>query len=185
MSRPHFHPPNAPADRGSSSTTDSGSPRSLAGMAPEFVGIEPDAGDVNDLDFDASMTSVIAANEAKNTTTRKKLAEGARGIKRALRAESSFFAHAYRGLLIAISALILGVSATGWCFLIVSAALVLITETFRCAISISLDLLAEPGDPKAIAIREIASGGLLFASISSACLTIMVLGERLGEVLGW
>lgn len=182
MSKPHFLPPNASPDRGSS-PPEACPTRSTAGTSSVFVGDDPEVG--SDLDFEASVSEIIAATEAKNSTTRKKVSEGARGIKRALRAESSFFAHAYRGLLIAISALILGVSATGWCFLIVSAALVLITETFRCAISISLDLLAEPGDPKALAIREIASGGLLFASITSACLTIMVLGERLGEVLGW
>ncbi|MEW4571207.1 diacylglycerol kinase family protein [Tautonia sp. JC769] len=123
--------------------------------------------------------------EPRQATTRSKFDEGARGIKLAIRAESGFFAHAYRGLLIAICAVILGVSSTGWCFLIVSAALVLVAETFRCAIIATVDLIAEPGDPRARAAREIASGGLLFASITSGCLTVMVLSAKLSEMLGW
>jgi diacylglycerol kinase len=127
----------------------------------------------------------LASVEPRHATTRLKLAEGARGIKLAIRAESGFFAHAYRGLLIAITAAILGVSPTGWCFLIVSAALVLTAEAFRCALITSVELFAEPGDPRARIVREMASGGLLFASITSGCLTITVLSAKLGEMLGW
>lgn len=132
-----------------------------------------------------SSTLPAATIDRKRVTTRLKLAEGARGIKQAIRAESSFFAHAYRGLLIAISAIILGVPAIGWCFLLISAALVLLAETFRCTIHVILDELDDPDEPRFVAAREIASGGLLFASITSAGLTLMVLTSRLGELLGW
>ncbi|WP_169976707.1 diacylglycerol kinase family protein [Tautonia rosea] len=136
-------------------------------------------------DFSGSASDPQILTEPRHATTRLKFDEGARGIKLAIRSESGFFAHAYRGLLIAICAVILGVSSTGWCFLIVSAALVLVAETFRCAILATLDLLVEPGDPRVRNAREIASGGLLFASITSGCLTVMVLSAKLSEMLGW
>ncbi|WP_197446775.1 diacylglycerol kinase family protein [Tautonia plasticadhaerens] len=138
-----------------------------------------------DLEAEAEGLDHHPSGDRRGATTRRKLAEGARGIKLAIRAESGFFAHGYRGLLIAISAVILDVSPMGWCFLIVSAALVLLAETFRCGVIAVLDAAARPGDPKARAAEEIASGGLLFASITSACLTFTVLGSKLGELLGW
>lgn len=150
----------------------------------EAIGSEPLARVPQQEFADSSGESQIIT-EPRHATTRLKFDEGARGIKLAIRAESSFFAHAYRGLLIAICAVILGVSATGWCFLIISAALVLVAETFRCAIIATLDLVTDPGDPRARGAREIASGGLLFASITSGCLTVMVLSAKLSEMLGW
>ncbi|WP_152049745.1 diacylglycerol kinase family protein [Tautonia marina] len=150
----------------------------------EAIGSEPHTR-VLEQEFADSSGEAQIITEPRHATTRLKFDEGARGIKLAIRAESSFFAHAYRGLLIAICAVILGVSATGWCFLIISAALVLVAETFRCAIIATLDLMADPGDPRARGAREIASGGLLFASITSGCLTVMVLSAKLSEMLGW
>lgn len=161
MSKPHLFSTRSQSDAPSIPTVDN-APRSVEQAEVPLATIEP-----------------------RNATTRLKFAEGCRGIKLAIRAESGFFAHAYRGLLIAMTAAILGVSPTGWCFLIVSAALVLTAETFRCAILMTLDLVAEPGDPRARTAREISSGGLLFASITSGCLTVLVLSSRLSEMLGW
>ncbi|RUL84888.1 diacylglycerol kinase family protein [Tautonia sociabilis] len=181
MSAPHFfsHPSRGRGGPGSE-------PR------PDLPAAPPDGAEV-DPPSDAELVALPVppvlqeptAPSRRGATTRSKLAEGARGIKLAIRAESSYFAHAYRGLLIAISAALLGLSAGGWCLLIVSAALVLVAETFRCALCAALDAVADPADPLAKTAREIAAGGLLFASMTSAAITITVLVSRLGEVLGW
>lgn len=188
MSDPHLFPNRA---RGEGNQTgpdlrpgpDPALAASAPAPAPEPFEL-PSGAQLVDLEAEADELDPQPADR-RGATTRRKLAEGARGIKLAIRAESSFFAHGYRGLLIAISAAILDVPPMGWCFLIISAALVLLAETFRCGIIATLDAVARPGDPKARVAEEIASGGLLFASITSACLTFAVLGSKLGELLGW
>src|SRR5262245_55002888 len=65
---------------------------------------------------------------ADRGNARGKLAAGWRGLKSAIRGDSSFFAHGYRGTLIVITAALLGVDQRGWCLLVMGACLVLIAE---------------------------------------------------------
>jgi diacylglycerol kinase (ATP) len=115
----------------------------------------------------------------------EKLSGGLTGLRKAIRGDSSFFAHGYRGLLIALTAGILGVGPLGWCLLIVSAALVLGSELFHSA----LDRLSRSpllaGDRDVQAARDIAAGAVVVASLMSAALTLTVLISRLGAQLGW
>jgi diacylglycerol kinase len=107
-----------------------------------------------DLDLDLDLAERLAewgtppawTARAGRRTTREKLGAGLRGIKHALRGDSSFFAHAYRGLLIALTAAMLGIDPRGWCLLVLAAALVLIAELALSAV----DTLARAfGDPEA------------------------------------
>ena len=83
-------------------------------------------------------------------TCRGKLAAGWRGLKAAVRGDSSFFAHFYRGTLIAIAAAMLGVNLWGWCLLVLGACLVLLAELTHSAV----DTLARAvGDPRSSASR--------------------------------
>src|SRR5262249_61366050 len=82
---------------------------------------------------------------ADRGNARDKLAAGWRGLKSAIRGDSSFFAHGYRGTLIVITAAILGVDQWGWCLLVMGACLVLIAELAHSAV----DTLARAiGDPE-------------------------------------
>src|SRR5437588_9267366 len=78
------------------------------------------------------------AARAGRRGSRDKFAAGLRGLKHAIRGDSSFFAHAYRGTLIALTAALLGVSPWGWCLLVIAACLVLVSELMHSA----LDTLA-------------------------------------------
>ena len=62
--------------------------------------------------------SELAAH-ADRRNARGKLAAGWRGLKSAIRGDSSFFAHGYRGTLIVITAALLGVDQRGWCLLVI------------------------------------------------------------------
>src|SRR5206468_198678 len=53
------------------------------------------------------------AARADRRTTKEKFAAGLRGLKHAVRGDSSFFAHAYRGLLIGMTAAVLGIDPRG------------------------------------------------------------------------
>lgn len=118
-------------------------------------------------------------------TTRNKLLDGWHGLRHALRAESSFFAHAYRGLLIAISALIIGLGPLEWCLLAISAALVLGSELFHSCIARLSRSPALEGDKHVTAAREIAAGAAVVASLMSGAITLTVLISHVGVQLGW
>jgi diacylglycerol kinase len=116
---------------------------------------------------------------------RAKLAAGLVGLKIAFRGDSSFFAHAYRGLLIAMAAGLLGVGPSGWCFLVLGAGLVLIAELAHSAVDTLARALGDPLAPGPKAAREIASAGVLIAVIVFAAVSVTVFLLKLNEMLGW
>ena len=114
-----------------------------------------------------------------------KLAAGLRGLKYAMRGDSSFFAHAYRGLLIVITAGLLGVSPFGWLFLVLAAALVLVAELMHSAVDTLARTLGDAEAPGPKIAREIASAAVLIAVVTFAAVSIVVLLLKLNELLGW
>jgi diacylglycerol kinase len=116
---------------------------------------------------------------------RAKFTEGLSGLKHALRGDSSFFAHAYRGTLIGLTAALLGVSPRDWAFLVIAACLVLVSELMHSAINALASAVGEPDDPRLKITREIATAAVLVAAFGSGAITITVLVLRLGDSLGW
>ncbi len=122
---------------------------------------------------------------AGRPTMRAKFAAGLRGLKHAMRGDSSFFAHAYRGLLIALTAGLLGVGPSSWCLLVLSTALVLIAELTNSAIDTLARAVGDPEEPRLCVAREIATAGVLVAVITMAAVSITVILVKLGGMLGW
>ncbi len=139
----------------------------------------------SDADLSASESLPAWTPRPDRRTTGEKFSAGLSGLKLAIRGDSSFFAHAYRALLIVITAAILGISPIGWCFLVVSAALVLIAEMAHGAVDTLARALGDPEEPGLKAAREIATAGVLVAAVTSAAITLTVLGLKLGVQLGW
>jgi diacylglycerol kinase len=117
--------------------------------------------------------------------TRGKLTTGWRGLKLAVRGDSSFFAHGYRGTLIAITAALLGINQWGWCLLVLGAMLVLIAELAYSAVDTLARAIGDPEEPRLKMSREIAAGGVLVAAVGSGAVTLIVLSWKFGELLGW
>jgi diacylglycerol kinase len=117
--------------------------------------------------------------------TRGKLTTGWRGLKSAVRGDSSFFAHGYRGTLIAITAALLGVNQWGWCLLVIGAMLVLIAELAYSAVDTLARSIGDPEEPRLKNAREIAAGGVLVAAVGSGAVTLIVLSWKFAELLGW
>jgi diacylglycerol kinase len=122
---------------------------------------------------------------ADRRTTSEKVSAGLAGIKYAIRGDSSFFAHAYRGIFIAATAAILGVAPWGWCFLVLGGTLVLIAELAYSAIDALARSLGDTQDPGIQAACQIATAGVLVASVASGAVTTTVLTITLGVQLGW
>jgi len=122
--------------------------------------------------------------QADRRNTRRKLAAGWRGLKSAVRGDSSFFAHGYRGTLIAITAALLGVNQWSWCLLVIAACLVLIAELAHSAVDTLARAIGDPEEPRLKTAREIAAGGVLVAAFGSGAVTVIVLSWKFAELLG-
>jgi diacylglycerol kinase len=117
--------------------------------------------------------------------SREKFAAGMRGLKHAIRGDSSFFAHAYRGTLIALAAALLGVDPLGWCFLTISAGFVLLAELTHSAVDTLARATGMPDEPPMIMAREIAAAAVVVAAFISGALTVTVLTVKIGESFAW
>ncbi len=122
---------------------------------------------------------------ADRRNTRSKMLAGIRGLKHAIRGDSSFFAHGYRGTLIAITAALLGVNQWGWCLLVIAACLVLIAELAHSAVDTLARAIGDPEQPRLRMAREIAAACVLVAAFGAGGVTAIVLSWKLAELLGW
>ena len=117
--------------------------------------------------------------------TKGKLVAGFRGLKQAVRGDSSFYAHLYRGVLIVIIAGLLQVSLWGWCLLILGGSLVLLAELCNSAVDTLARAVGDPDEPPLSIAREIAAAGVLVVAFTSGAVTVIVLATKLVELYGW
>jgi diacylglycerol kinase (ATP) len=121
--------------------------------------------------------------KADRRNVRGKLAAGWRGLKSAVRGDSSFFAHGYRGTLIAITAALLGVNQWSWCLLVIAACLVLIAELAHSAVDTLARAIGDPEEPRLRTAREIAAAAVLVSAFGSGIVTTIVLFQKFAELL--
>jgi diacylglycerol kinase len=163
--------------------------REPAGATGPHLGAEADPPSspfdvLDDTDAEFETTPELTAH-ADRRNARRKLAAGCRGLKAAVRGDSSFFAHGYRGTLIGITAALLGVNQWSWCLLLLGACLVLIAELAHSAVDTLARAIGDPEEPRLKTAREIAAAGVLVAALGSGTVTIMVLSWKFFELLGW
>jgi diacylglycerol kinase (ATP) len=115
----------------------------------------------------------------------EKLSAGCRGLKYAVRGDSSFFAHAYRTLLVALAAVLFGVGPWQWCLIALAAALILVAELAHSAIDTMARAVGDPDSQGLTMAREIATAGVLVAVTVGAAVWITIFVVRLGELLSW
>ena len=137
-----------------------------------------------DSDAEFEVTPAPSA-QADRRNARRKLAAGWRGLKAAIRGDSSFFAHFYRGTLIAITAALLGINQWSWCLLLLGACLVLVAELAHSAVDTLARAIGDPEMPRLKTAREIAAAGVLVAAVGSGAVTVLVLSWKFLELLGW
>jgi diacylglycerol kinase (ATP) len=118
-------------------------------------------------------------------TMREKTVAGLSGLKYALRGDSSFFAHAYRGLLIALIGALLGISPLAWCVFGLAMALVFVAELAHSAIDTLARSLGDPEEQGLKVAREIATAGVLVSVVTLAALSVAILTLRLGDLFQW
>jgi len=171
---------------GASTMNDAGQPNE-AGVASSVVAVEPallaePVPGYEDRGLELDAAPDLAA-QADRGNTRGKLEAGWRGLKSAIRGDSSFFAHGYRGTLIAITAALLGIDQRGWCLLVLAAALVLTAELAHSAIDTLARAVGDPDEPRLKTAREIAAAAVLVAAFGSGAVTLIVLSWKFAELL--
>ncbi len=114
---------------------------------------------------------------------REKLWAGLNGWKHAIRGDSSFFAHGYRVVLVALTAAMLGIDATGWIILVMAGCSIFIAELNHSAVDTLARAIGDPEEPRLKVAREIAAGGVLVAVVGSAIVVGVIFTLKFGELL--
>jgi diacylglycerol kinase len=115
----------------------------------------------------------------------QKFGDALRGLKFGIRGHSSFFVHFFAAALVVLAAAALQCTVTQWCLLLGCIGMVLTAELFNSAIETlhrGFDAETRERTWKAL---DIAAGAVLMASITAAIVGALVLGKRLGQLLGW
>lgn len=170
--------------------TTPGATRRHDGTKPGPLACAPDTKDPSTTDlFEARLRdlepSPEPAAQADRRNVQGKLAAGWRGLKVAVRGDSSFFAHFYRGTLIVIAGAMLGIDLRGWCLITLGAGLILVSELAHSAVDTLARAVGDPEEFRLKAAREIAAAGVLVAAVASAAVTLTVLISRWFDLLGW
>jgi diacylglycerol kinase len=115
---------------------------------------------------------------------REKLWAGLCGMKHAIRGDSSFFAHGYRVVLVALTAAMLGVGPQGWIVLVMAGCIIFIAELNHSAVDTLARAIGDPDEPRLKVAREIAAAGVLVAGVGSAIVVGVILVQKFAELLG-
>jgi diacylglycerol kinase len=140
--------------------------------------------DVADEGSSAEQWAIAPRAMAGRRNLQEKLWAGLSGWKHAIRGDSSFFAHGYRVVLVALTAAMLGVGPQGWVVLIMAGCSIFIAELNHSAVDTLARAIGDPDEPRLKVAREIAAGGVLVAVTGSAAVVGVILALKFGELLG-
>jgi diacylglycerol kinase (ATP) len=127
----------------------------------------------------------VWTSQAGKRNLKEKLIAGLIGVKHAMRGDSSYFAHAYRALLVFLTAGMIGVTPVGWCLLVLGLGLILMAELMYSAVDTLARAIGDPDQPRLKVARDIAAAAVLVAVVVSWSISITVITLKLGDYLGW
>ena len=162
------------------------STRTLEGSKPSAPPLTPPGvvGGSTRLDL-ADFDPVPLHSRAGRRSINDKLWAGLSGWKHAIRGDSSFFAHAYRACLVAITAGMLGLNYQGWIALVLAFSLIALAELNHSAVDTLARAVGDPEEPRLKVAREIAAGGVLAAVVGATTVVIVILTFRFGDMFNW
>jgi diacylglycerol kinase len=109
----------------------------------------------------------------------RKFGNAARGIKVAVRGESSFFVHLFATTVVVLAAIALDISLTSWCLLTICIANVLVAEMFNTAIERLARVFTEERNSQIRDVLDVCAGGVLLTSIGAGIVGAILLGRPL------
>ncbi len=97
-----------------------------------------------------------------------------RGIDKVIRYENNAKVHLLATVVIIATGFYFKLSFRDWCLLLFAIALVWVTEIMNTAIEKMVDLISPEFNPKAGAIKDIAAGAVLIASVTAAIIGVII-----------
>ena len=114
----------------------------------------------------------------------RKFADAFRGLKRAVRSQSSFAVHVTVAACVVAVAAVCRVSAGEWCLLAGAIAMVLAAEIFNSAVESLARALGPGWNPRVRDALDMASAAVLVAACGAAVVGLIVFGSRLLTLVG-
>ena len=116
----------------------------------------------------------------------EKFRDAFRGVKQGVRGQSSFFAHFFVAAAVITAALVLKIeSRAEWCLLLMCITVVLCAEMFNSALESLAKAITNEVDPHVESALNIGSAAVLIAVIGASIVGTIILGNRLGMLVGW
>jgi diacylglycerol kinase len=116
---------------------------------------------------------------------REKFREAFRGIKLGVRGHSSFSVHFFCAATAIVACIVLDCRLVEWCLILMCVGGVLTAELFNSAIETLFHGLGSEVTGRWNGCLDIAAGAVLTASIFAALVGVLVLGNRIGELMRW
>ncbi|HEV2010384.1 MAG TPA: diacylglycerol kinase family protein [Candidatus Limnocylindria bacterium] len=104
------------------------------------------------------------------------------GLAYLVRTQRNFRIHLLVALAALASGAASGLSAVEWAILVVTIALVIMTEGLNTGIELAVSLVSPERRPEAKAAKDIAAGAVLVAAIASVGVGIALFGPRLAAL---
>lgn len=114
-----------------------------------------------------------------------KFADAFRGAALGFREQKSFWVHLPMTAAVIAAAAVLQASLAEWCILLLCVASVMVAELFNSALESMARAITREQNPHVGGALDLGSAAVLFASISSAIVGGVVLGNRAGHFVGW
>ena len=114
-----------------------------------------------------------------------KFADAFSGLALGVRGQSSFHVHFVMTAAVMAVAAYVRVTTIEWCLLVLCITLVLTAEMFNSALEYLARAIDREHNPDLGAALDIGSAAVLVASFGAVAIGVMVLGLRLGAMLGW
>ena len=96
------------------------------------------------------------------------------GIREAIRTQFNFRIHVLAALLVVAAGLVLRISLTQWCILMLAGGMVLAAECFNTAVEYLVDLVMPGLHKKAGKAKDLAAGAVLICAIAAAVVGMMI-----------
>ena len=116
----------------------------------------------------------------KAKSFKEKIKNAIHGVALALAAEKNLRIHFVIGLLVIIFGLLLDVGIEKLCILLLTIALVIITEMVNSAIEFTIDALYKNKYSNLVRFaKDISAGAVLFVSVIAVIVGVLIFGEKL------
>lgn len=113
----------------------------------------------------------------------EKFTVAGRGVKIAVRTETSFFVHLFITVAVVLIGALLGISRVEWCLIVLSIAVVLSAELFNTSIERIAKAITRAENDELRDALDIASGAVLVVALGAVALGLLTLGAQALELV--